>query len=386
VDQQRADPAGGRRRGAAFLDHFNFLDKSGALEALEKLRKENRELDTLITDAACLFALKGVTEMMNFVISRLLDRFIPTRLVFLFESPHDGRLSQFCFTNLKPSAPEFPEERYGPLKRFFLSSPYPIPYADLEARLGPQVLGGEVAALEPEFLFPMLGLDGLYGVALLGRKLVGDSYSEAERMYVDRIVRFLSIGIQNSLHREGAMIDSKTGLYNHAYFMRRLEQEVARTSRHRAQAGLVMLDVDHFKQFNDVYGHLAGDAVLAALAGALKATVRSEDVPARFGGEEFCVIVIQCDERSLYDIGERIRRAIESMSVEFESRRLSITASLGLCLINPSRAGGCASMYIDRADRALYESKTAGRNRTTLYRRGLFERAAAARGYDSRPM
>lgn len=375
-----------KQAGESILDRFNFLDKSGTLDALDKLRTENHELDTLITDAACLFALKGISEMMDFVISRLLDRFIPSRLVFLFESPQDGRLSQFSFKNLKPAEPEFPEERYGALRRFFLSSPYPIPYTDLVGRLGKEALGDSIDALEPEILFPMLGLDGLYGVAILGRKLVGDAYSDAERMYVDRMVRFLSIGIQNSLHRDGAMIDSKTGLFNHAYLMRRLEQEVARSSRHRARAGIAMLDVDHFKRFNDTYGHLAGDAVLAALARAVKGAVRSEDVPARFGGEEFCVIVIQCDERSLYEVGERIRRAIESMSVEFESLRLSITASVGLCLIDPNLPCCPASLYIDRADRALYESKTAGRNRTTLYRSGLLERAVCLRSYDSRPM
>jgi diguanylate cyclase (GGDEF)-like protein len=181
------------------------------------------------------------------------------------------------------------------------------------------------------------------------------------------------------------MIDSKTGLFNHAYFMRRLEQEVARASRHRARAGIVMLDVDHFKRFNDTWGHLAGDAVLAALAQTLRAAVRTEDVPARFGGEEFCVIVIQCDESSLFEIAERIRLSIESMSVEFESRRLSITASLGCCLIDPDRP--CAiSLYVEHADKALYESKAAGRNRSTLYRAGLMERAVALRAYRIRPM
>lgn len=383
MNQERAEKT--ESGDAALLDHYNFLDRSGALGDLDKLRRENRELDALINDAASLFGLKGVHEMLDFVISRLLERFIPTRLLFLIESPQDGKLSQFCFRNLKPAEPEFPEERYGALRRFFISSPYPILYAELAAKLGPNVLGESIAALEPALVLPMLGLDGLYGVAILGRKIVGEPYSEVERMYVDRIVRFLSIGIQNSLHRDGAMIDSKTGLFNHAYLMRRLEQEVARASRHRARAGILMLDVDHFKRFNDTYGHIAGDVALAALAQTLKATVRSEDIPARFGGEEFCVIVVQCDESSLFDVAERIRRAIMAMPIEFESRVLSITASIGCCLIDPDLA--CStSLYIERADRALYESKSAGRNRSTLYRPGLMKRASAVRAYRMRPM
>ena len=83
-------------------------------------------------------------------------------------------------------------------------------------------------------------------------------------MYVDKFMRFLSIGIQNNLHHESSITDAKTGLFNHAYFSQRLEQEIAHVARHRTKAGLVMLDVDHFKNFNDTWGHLAGDAVLNA--------------------------------------------------------------------------------------------------------------------------
>ncbi len=378
MDEAIQRPASEAGIDAAFLDRFNLLDKSGALDALEKLRRENRELDTLITDAACLFGMKGVSEMLDFVISRLLDRFVPSRLFFLIESPRGDSLSQYSYRNLKPAEPEFPEERYAPLRQFFLSSPYSVSYDDLEARLGRGALGELVAGLEPSLLFPMLGIDGLYGVAILCRKIVGGDYSDTERMYADRIVRFLSIGIQNSLHRDGAMIDAKTGLFNHAYLMRRLEEEIARTARHRSSIGLVMLDVDHFKRFNDSYGHLAGDAVLCALAKTLRKAVRSEDVPARFGGEEFCAIVVHCDERSLMEVAERVRRSIEAMQVEFGSRILSVTASLGCCLVEPS-GRDTAPLCIERADRALYASKAGGRNRTTLYRPGLLDRAALLR-------
>ncbi len=381
MDKERSAGEGGA--DAALIERFNFLERTGAVEDLENLRRENRELDALITDAACLFAIKGVQRMMEFVISRILERFVPSRLVFLIESSRGDKVAQYCYHRLEPAEPEFPEGRYGLLRRFFLASPYPAALGDIEARLGPGALGGEVALLDPERFFPMLGLDGLYGVVILGRKLVGSDYSEAELMYVDRMVRFLSIGIQNSLFRESAMVDAKTGLYNHAYFMRRLDEELARVARHGETAGVVMIDVDHFKRFNDSWGHLAGDAVLEALADTIKREVRAEDVAARFGGEEFCVIVVQCDERSLPEVAERLRAAIESMSVEFESRRHSVTASLGCCLIAP---GGrlSASDCLERADRALYESKNAGRNRSTVFRAGLLDRAASLRARGGR--
>jgi len=376
VSKERAESTD--RGGADLLDRFNYLDRSGVLDDLDKLRRENRELDALLVDAASLFSLKGVPQMIDFVIARLLERFIPARLVFLIESTRGDRLTQYCYRNLKPTEPEFPERSYGQLRHFFLASPFAASYRDVETRLGTSALGAELARLEPDRLFPMLGLDGLYGIVILGRKLVGDEYSDVELMYVDRIVRFLSIGIQNSMHRESAMIDAKTGLFNHAYFMRRLEEELARIARYSEQIGVAMIDVDHFKAFNDTWGHLAGDAVLTALADTIKRVIRTEDVAARFGGEEFCVILIQCNERSLPEVAERLREAIAEMDVEFEGQRLSITASIGCCLARHS-CRLTAAACLERADRALYASKRAGRNRSSYYRPGLLDRAITLR-------
>jgi diguanylate cyclase (GGDEF)-like protein len=376
VSKERAEAT--RGGGAELLDRFNYLDRSGVLEDLDKVRRENRELDALLVDAASLFSLKGVPQMMDFVISRLLERFIPARLVFLIESTRGDSLTQYCYRNLKPAEPEFPEQSYGQLRHFFLASPFAASYLDIETRLGRSALGAQLSRLEPDRLFPMLGLDGLYGIVILGRKLVGGDYSEVEYMYVDRIVRFLSIGIQNSMHRESAMIDTKTGLYNHAYFMRRLGEELARIARYRETIGVVMIDVDHFKQFNDNWGHLAGDAVLTALADTIKRVIRTEDVAARFGGEEFCIILIQCDELSLPEVAERLRAAIAGMEVDFESKRLSITVSVGCCLVRHT-CKLTAAACLERADRALYASKRAGRNRASFYRPGLLDRALTLR-------
>jgi diguanylate cyclase (GGDEF)-like protein len=119
--------------------------------------------------------------------------------------------------------------------------------------------------------------------------------------------------------------------------------------------------------------------VLNALAVTLKRTVRAEDVASRFGGEEFCVLAIECDSVKLCEMAERIRKAIEFTSVPYKAETLSVTASLGCCLIDPDLAAGIQE-YIDMADRALYLSKKNGRNRCTLYRPGLLDRAREIRG------
>jgi diguanylate cyclase (GGDEF)-like protein len=372
------DLSGDQHLDSAYLEQFNLLQKSGVLGNLEMLRKENREFETLINDAAAIFSLGGIDSMMEFVISRLLYRFIPSHLVFLVESPRGDSLRQYCYRNLTQHADEFPASYYPPLKDFFLAHQAPSSFTNLEEQMGRGFFNEEFRKLEPEFIIPMRGIGGLHGLVLFGRKIVDQDYTTAEILYVDRFIRFLSIAIQNNLFHESAITDSKTGLYNHSYFMKRLEQEIARIDRHRSLAGIAMLDVDHFKMFNDKWGHLAGDEVLSAIAKTLRKTVRTEDVPARFGGEEFIVLLIECNEFQLVEASERVRRAIEELRVPYRGDLLSVTVSIGACYLDPGYQLD-SSEFVSRADLALYDSKSLGRNRVTLYKPGLLHRAVLKR-------
>jgi diguanylate cyclase (GGDEF)-like protein len=369
----------GHKVDDAFLSQFNYLQRTGALDNFALLRNENRVLDALVNDAASLFTLNSVAAMMNFVIVRILELLIPAHLVILIEQPRGDVLTQYCFVNLKPSEMRIPESTYARIKEYFLNSPFPVSYESFAAQ-GP--IDEALRGFDPELLFPLCGIGGPFGIAVLGRKVVGTPLTEVERMYVDKFMRFLSIGIQNNLHHESSITDAKTGLYNHVYFRQRLEQEIAHITRHGSSAGIIMLDIDHFKKFNDLWGHLAGDEILNALAVAIKRTVRAEDVASRFGGEEFCVLALECDRKRLMEMAERIRIAIEDMAVPYKSENLSVTASLGCCLIGPDPVVG-PEAYIEFADKALYLSKSGGRNRTTLYKPGLLDRAAALRSSNS---
>ncbi len=136
-----------------------------------------------------------------------------------------------------------------------------------------------------------------------------------------------------------------------------------------------MMDVDHFKRFNDTYGHVMGDAALIALAEKLKRSTRAEDCVARYGGEEFCVLVSPCTPTTLFDLAERIRVAISEIRIPFATEDLSITVSLGARMIEPFDP----PILLGDADKALYRSKKLGRNRTTIFAQGLLERAVACR-------
>jgi diguanylate cyclase (GGDEF)-like protein len=156
-----------------------------------------------------------------------------------------------------------------------------------------------------------------------------------------------------------AKLDGMTGLKNHRAFQERLEFEFQRAMRYSMPLSLLLLDVDKFKQFNDTFGHLAGDEVLKTVAQVLQDNARGVDFVARYGGEEFVVILPHADEAASVAIGDRLRAAIENVVWPLRS----VTASFGISTL--TQAMTHASDLIALADKALYGSKTAGRNRVT---------------------
>jgi diguanylate cyclase (GGDEF)-like protein len=364
----------GQASSPDILSQYNLLRDSGALENLEAMRRENRELDRLITDAAALISLPSVPLMLDFVIDKLLERFIPEFLGFVIEPPRGSRISQFCYRNLKPSDEVIPLESYRQLREFFMSKPYSARFETIR-----DAIGGfpDLDGFSPEMVFPLMGIGGLYGIVVLGNKVVGGDYTDLERMYVDRLTRFLAVGIQNEMHHHSSITDPKTGLYNHDFFVRRLDEEKARCARHGNQAAVLMLDVDHFKRFNDNYGHMAGDEALESLAVTLKGAMRTGDAVARFGGEEFCVLAVDCDEQGAMELAERIRESVEVMRIiHGNADALSVTVSIGVRMLDHLLD---AKRLIDDADKALYSSKASGRNRCTFFRPGFLGRAMLIR-------
>jgi diguanylate cyclase (GGDEF)-like protein len=132
--------------------------------------------------------------------------------------------------------------------------------------------------------------------------------------------------------------------------------------RHKALLSLIIFDIDHFKQINDTYGHLAGDYVLATLAKNVTPMIRSEDVFARYGGEEFVIMSRSTDPPSAHVVSERVRQHVERYKFEYEGQRIAVTVSLGLAGM-PHGDIKAPEDLLARADKALYEAKRGGRNR-----------------------
>ncbi|HET9987476.1 MAG TPA: GGDEF domain-containing protein, partial [Kofleriaceae bacterium] len=167
-----------------------------------------------------------------------------------------------------------------------------------------------------------------------------------------------------------AVTDGLTGLYNHRHFHERLSLEVERSQRSGLPLSLLMLDVDHFKQFNDSHGHPAGDEVLRQLARVLADTRRANDVVARYGGEEFAVILVDTAKFTAAKVAERVRERIVAHDFADRSAKSPpITVSFGVATYPED--GSDAEALVRAADTALYAAKRAGRNRVVLYTEAL---------------
>jgi diguanylate cyclase (GGDEF)-like protein len=162
-------------------------------------------------------------------------------------------------------------------------------------------------------------------------------------------------------------IDAMTGLYNRAYLERRLDEEIAGARRYRRRFALVLVDVDHFKEVNDTYGHPCGDRVLAGVAEVLQTSLRSGDAACRFGGEEFALLLVESGRDEAAKVALRVRERVAALQVMAAGIPLSRTVSLGAATSDDFPAAQLGrEAIVDAADRALYAAKHAGRNRFCL--------------------
>jgi diguanylate cyclase (GGDEF)-like protein len=161
-----------------------------------------------------------------------------------------------------------------------------------------------------------------------------------------------------------SVTDPLTGLLNRRYIEARLAEEIKRSNRHGFPMSLMLLDVDHFKSYNDQYGHPAGDEALKLVGNVIRETLRGADVAARFGGEEFSILLPQTTAEEALVIAERLRHNIEH--TRFPHR--AVTSSIGVASCS---AELCASAdLVSAADQALYEAKSQGRNRVRVFGNG----------------
>jgi diguanylate cyclase (GGDEF)-like protein len=211
---------------------------------------------------------------------------------------------------------------------------------------------------------PLFDEDKVIGVINVADR--EESFSEEDALMLQGVADQIAIALQKARLYELAITDGLTGLFIHRYFQMRLESEIARANRGSEKLALIMFDIDHFKKFNDTYGHQVGDRVIRLVSERIKKNIREGiDIAARYGGEEFTVIMPETGIEGAMAFAERLRQAIEETTLEHEGQTLKVTISLG-CAVFPEHAATRENL-ICNADSALYRSKENGRNCSTAF-------------------
>ncbi len=163
--------------------------------------------------------------------------------------------------------------------------------------------------------------------------------------------------------RRMANTDGLTGLYNHRHLQERLQQEIERAERYERPLSVIMTDLDHFKSFNDAFGHPRGDELLIAVARTLRQLSRASDILARYGGEEFTLVLPETSATEALVLAERVRQCVEALEPAGAAGGAKVTLSLGVA---SHAQGDSKEALIEAADAALYRAKRAGRNRVCV--------------------
>lgn len=214
---------------------------------------------------------------------------------------------------------------------------------------------------------PLFQNDELIGLLFLGPNFKGESYRDDSLETLGIMTNMLAVAAQNAQMYEHikalSYTDGMTNLHNYRFFRMRIKQEVARAKRENTSVSLLIMDVDHFKNYNDTLGHPAGDEVLRKISAILKTSVRDNDIVARYGGEEFAVLLPGADAIGSYALAERIRVAVEKETFFKEELQPmgQVTISVGTGTF--PQDGETEDELIVNTDQALYEAKNNGRNK-----------------------
>lgn len=221
--------------------------------------------------------------------------------------------------------------------------------------------------LNVQVVAPLFRKEEIFGMLCIGPNIKDVEYNEDNLETLAIMTNMLSIALYNAQMYQSietlSYTDGMTGLHNYRFFRLRLKEEIARARRENSYVSLSIIDVDHFKNYNDKLGHPAGDEVLRKMSRILKSSVRDNDIVARYGGEEFAIILPGTDELGAYTLAERMRNKVEE--AQFNKQEIqpegSITISAGIATF-PEDAVIIDDLVI-AADRALYHAKYTGRNK-----------------------
>jgi diguanylate cyclase (GGDEF)-like protein len=333
-------------------------------ETPEDFRRQIFDLTTMLEIGRTLNSTLSLNDISDIIKLTCSGHFHASEVQLLLPTERNGQY----FFSYPPDTAEMLFDPNHPLLRYFKDNQRVINLGELKDSAGLKDVYRRLHSDAVELMVPLRSKFEINGILCLAskEKTFGTDYTPGELRYMEIIASFASVAIENARLYEMATLDRKTGLFNHGYFQNRLVEEIERAERYKTDLSLMMLDLDHFKRINDTHGHIVGDEVLISVARTLREQIRTFDIPARFGGEEFMVILPETDGGSALIVAERLRKAVVKLSFKSAKTRFSVTTSIGVAsFIHATSLTD--DLFIEQADRALYHAKEKGRNRIVSY-------------------
>ena len=330
-----------------------------------KYKKQIFDLKTLLEIGKTLNASLSLNDVLNIVVLTCSGHFHASDALILL--PVEKEEGSTVFIPHTPG-PDFEIDTKSTLIKYLKEKQKATLTDDLKDIEGLKDIYKKLKSEQIELIVPMRFKGSINGLLFLKKKEeeFGSEYTDDEKQYLDIIAGFASVAIENAKLYEMATLDRKTKLYNHGYFQNRLIEEIERAEKYKTDLILMIMDLDHFKRVNDTYGHMKGDDVLIKVAETIKANVREFDIPARFGGEEFTVILPETSPSDGLNVAERLRLAVKNLIFDSEKGTFQITVSIGVSHYVHS-VNMTEDILIEQADKALYYAKEHGRNQVVYY-------------------
>jgi diguanylate cyclase (GGDEF)-like protein len=225
----------------------------------------------------------------------------------------------------------------------------------------------EALGLHMVMCVPLKAKENPLGLIYVDSRSMIEDFSHVEEKLFEAFAAQASVAIENSYLYDSSVHDALTGLYNYGYLRARLEEEIIRTSRQkRGNISFIMLDLDNFKSINDSYGHIFGNAILVKVAELIGRTVRKYDISARYGGDEFAIVMPDTDVQGARHLAQRLQKEISHHTFSIGKKIISVTSSIGISVFPVEKITDSENVIVE-ADHALFIAKSKGGNQIAVF-------------------